>query len=130
MNELRAETVGGVGETPYRTTNSQTPPPLPHNISCFCGVATGVLVDAQNPGTGRDGATNKAYGLGSRVTGHRNTNESDAVFNDFLPLLDFAPLLNFVPPVPGSAQAPIEPRRNPLAHWWSRLSAWWRQRSR
>jgi hypothetical protein len=71
-----------------------------------------------------------AYGLGSGGTGHRNTNESDAVFNDSLPLLDFAPLLNFVPPVPGSAQAPIEPRRNPLARWWSRLSAWWRQRSR
>ena len=84
----------------------------------------------QNLGTGRlDGATNMAYGLGSGVTGHRNTNESDAVFNNFLPLLDFAPLLNFVPPVPGSAQALIEPRRNPMARWWSRLSAWWRQRS-
>jgi hypothetical protein len=64
MNELLAETVGGGGETPYRTINSQTPPPQAHNISCFCRVATGDLVDAQNPGTGRlDGATNKAYDL-------------------------------------------------------------------
>ena len=81
-------------------------------------MATGDLVDVQNPGTGSlDGATNRAYDLGSGITGHRNIKESDAVFNDFLPLL------NSVPPVPGSAPAPVEPRRNPLVRWWSRLLA-------
>jgi len=125
MTELLAETAGGGGETPYRTGTSLTPPPLPHSITYFCGIATGDLVDAQNPGTGRlDGATNKAYDLGPGITGHREIKENEEVFNDFLPLL------NSVPPAPSPGPPPVQPRGNPLLRWWSRLVEWWRRRRR
>jgi hypothetical protein len=98
MNELLTETQGGGGETPFGTGNPQTPPPLPHTITYFCGTASGDFVDAQNPGTGRlDGAVNKSYNLGSGTAGHQAIKESQVVFNDFLPLL------NSVPPAPAVA---------------------------
>jgi len=95
MTELRAETQGGGGETPFGTGKPHTPPPIPHTIRYFCGVAARDFVDAQNPGTGRlAGATNVSYNLGSGTQGHQAVKESQFVFNDFLPLL------NSVPPVP------------------------------
>ncbi len=126
MTELLAETAGGGGETPYRTGTSPTPPPLPHSISYFCATATGDLVDGQNPGTGTlAGATNKAYDLGPGIIGHREIKQNEAVFNDFLPLLNSVPPAARVPP-----PVPAQPRGNPLLRWWSRLVAWWRQRKR
>jgi hypothetical protein len=95
MNELLTETVGGGGETPFGAGDAQTPPPVPHTITYFCGTAAGDFVDAQNPGTGRlDGAVNKSYNLGSGTDGHQAIKESQVVFNDF------RPLLNSVPPAP------------------------------
>ena len=89
MNELLAETAGGGGETPFGDGKPQTPPPVPHNISYFCGTAAGDFVDAQNPGTGRlDGAVNRSYNLGAGTQGHQAIKESQLVFNDFLPLLN------------------------------------------
>jgi hypothetical protein len=95
MNELLDETEGGGGETPFGAGKPQTPGPTRHTISYFCGTAAGDFVDAQNPGTGSlSGATNRSYNLGSGTQGHQAIKESQAVFNDFLPLL------NSVPPVP------------------------------
>ena len=95
MNELLDETEGGGGETPFSAGKPQTPGPVPHTISYFCGTAAGDFVDAQNPGTGNlAGATNRSYNLGSGTQGHQAIKESQAVFNDFLPML------NSVPPVP------------------------------
>ncbi|MET0864697.1 MAG: chitobiase/beta-hexosaminidase C-terminal domain-containing protein [Nakamurella sp.] len=103
MNELLQETEGGGGETPFATGKPQTPPPLPHTISYFCGTASGDFVDAQNPGTGRlDGATNRDYNLGSGTQGHQAIKENQAVFDDFLPLL------NSVPPRP-AVQVTLDP---------------------
>ncbi|MET0966856.1 MAG: hypothetical protein ABWZ02_10685 [Nakamurella sp.] len=95
MNELLQETEGGGGETPFAAGTEQTPAPSPHFISYFCGTASGDFVDAQNPGTGRlAGAINRNYNLGSGTQGHQAIKENQAVFNDFLPLL------NSVPPRP------------------------------
>jgi hypothetical protein len=95
MNELLAETDGGGGETPFGQGDPPTPDPHPHTISYFCGVAAGDFVDAQNPGTGRlEGAVNRSYNLGSGQQGHQEVKESQAVFDDF------RPLLNSVPPLP------------------------------
>jgi hypothetical protein len=95
MTELLQETEGTGGETPFAAGTTQTPPPSPHFISYFCGTASGDFVDAQNPGTGRlAGATNRSYNLGSGTQGHQEIKENQAVFNDFLPLL------NSVPPRP------------------------------
>ena len=97
MTELLAETDGGGGETPYAAGGPHTPPPTAHNISYFCGTAAGDFIDAQNPGTGRlDGAVNRSYNLGSGTQGHQAVKENQAVFDDFLPLL------NSVPPVPAA----------------------------
>jgi len=105
MNELLAETVGvGVGgETPYRTGNSPTPLPRAHTITCFRGIATGDLVDAQSPGAGAlVGAINEAYDLGTGIASQRNIKESAAV----VPVPGSAPpstissLLNSGTPVP------------------------------
>jgi hypothetical protein len=97
MTELLAETEGGGGETPFRLGKPETPPPVPHAISYFCGVASGDFVDAQNPGTGTLlGAVNKNYNLGSGLQGHQAIKESQLVFNDF------SPLLNSVPPAPAA----------------------------
>ena len=85
----------GLGDPDYGDGDPQTPPPVPHTITYFCGTASGDFVDAQNPGTGRlDGAVNRSYNLGSGTDGHQAIKESQAVFNDFLPLL------NSVPPAP------------------------------
>src|SRR4051794_12074108 len=93
-NELLAETLGDGGEDPFGAGKEQTPPPTPHNITYFCGVARGDFIDAQNPGTGLlAGAVNKTYDLGAGLEGHEKIKESQLVFNDFLPLL------NRVPPV-------------------------------
>jgi pimeloyl-ACP methyl ester carboxylesterase len=109
MTELLAETEGGGGETPFDTGSPLTPPPLPHTISYFCGVAAGDFVDAQNPGTGRlDGAVNRSYNLGSGQQGHQAVKESRAVFDDFLPLL------NAVPPVP-AATLTLDPDSGPAS---------------
>lgn len=95
MRELRTETLGGGGDTPFGEADSQTPPPAPHNITYFCGVARGDFIDSQKRDTGfLDGATNIAYDLGSGATGHQEIKENQKVFNDFLPLL------NSVPPIP------------------------------
>jgi hypothetical protein len=95
MDELLGETLGGGGETPYGDGRPPTPPPVPHNITYFCGVARGDFIDVQNPGTGHlAGAVNKDYDLGSGLDGHEKIKESPLVFQDFLPLL------NRVPPVP------------------------------
>jgi len=122
MNELLAETVGvGVGgETPYRTGNSPTPPPRAHTITCFRGIATGDLVDAQSPGRRRVGRRDQR-GLRPRDR-HRQSAEHQGerrrsagarlgpAFDDFLP----AELRNA-----GAGPAPpaVGPRRNPLARW-------------
>lgn len=95
MTELLAETLGGGGETPYGPGDPTTPSPAEHTIRYFCATAAGDFVDAQNPGTGRlDGADNRSYNLGSGTQGHQAVKESQAVFDDFLPLL------NSVPPTP------------------------------
>jgi pimeloyl-ACP methyl ester carboxylesterase len=95
MNELLTETLGDGGENPFGAGKQQTPPPTPHNITYFCGVARGDFIDAQRPGTGLlAGAVNKNYNLGSGLEGHEKVKESQIVFSDFLPLL------NLVPPVP------------------------------
>jgi len=122
MNELLAETVGvGVGgETPYRTGNSPTPPPRAHTITCFGGIATGDLVDAQSPGRRRVGRRDQR-GLRPRDR-HRQSAEHQGerrrsagarlgpAFDDFLP----AELRNAGA---GPAPAAVGPRRNPLARW-------------
>jgi hypothetical protein len=96
MTELLSETLGDDGEDPFGTGKSQTAPPIPHNITYFCGVARGDFIDAQNPRTGLlAGAINKNYDLGSGLDGHEKIKESPLVFTDFLPLL------NRVPPAPG-----------------------------
>ena len=65
---------------------------MPHAIRYFCATAAGDFVDAQNPGTGRlTGAINRTYDLGSGTQGHQAIKESQAVFADFLPLLNAAP---------------------------------------
>lgn len=95
MRELLAETAGGGGETPFGAGDPPTDGPVPHTITYFCGTAAGDFVDAQLPGTGRlDGAVNRSYDLGSGTQGHQAIKESQAVFDDF------RPLLNSVPPVP------------------------------
>ena len=92
MNELLAETLGDGGEDPFGAGKAQTPPPTPHTITYFCGVARGDFIDAQNPGTGHlAGAVNKNYDLGSGLDGHEKVKESRLVFNDFLPLLNGVP---------------------------------------
>ena len=103
MTELLQETAGGGGETPFAAGKPPTPPPASHTISYFCGTASGDFVDAQNPGTGRlDGATNRNYNLGSGTQGHQAIKENQAVFDDFLPLL------NSVPPRP-AVQVTLDP---------------------
>ena len=88
MRELRAETLGGGGDTPFREGN-------PHKITYFCGIARGDFIDNQKRDTGfLEGATNIAYDLGSGSVGHQEIKENQKVFNDFLPLL------NSVSPVP------------------------------
>ena len=95
MRELLTETEGGGGETPYGAGDPPTEGERPHTIAYFCATAAGDFVDAQNPGTGRlDGAVNRSYNLGSGTQGHQAIKESQAVFDDFLPLL------NSTPPVP------------------------------
>jgi pimeloyl-ACP methyl ester carboxylesterase len=95
MRELLAETAGGGGETPFGAGDPPTDGERPHTITYFCGTAAGDFVDAQNPGTGRlDGAVNRSYNLGSGTQGHQAIKESQAVFDDF------RPLLNSIPPVP------------------------------
>ena len=107
MNELLDETEGGGGETPFAAGKPPTPAPQPHTISYFCGTAAGDFVDAQNPGTGNlSGATNRSYNLGSGTQGHQAIKENQAVFNDFLPLL------NSVPPVPAVVVA-VAPQSGP-----------------
>jgi len=92
---LLEETLGGGGETPYRAGQPQTPPPAPHNITYFCGIAKGDFVDASLPGTGKlAGAVNREYDRGPSVVGHERIKEDPVVFADFLPLL------NSVPPAP------------------------------
>ena len=93
MNELLAETLGDGGEVPFGAGKEQTAPPSPHNITYFCGVASGdFFIDAQNPGTGLlAGAVNKSYDLGSGLDGHEKVKESRRVFDDFLPLLNRVP---------------------------------------
>jgi pimeloyl-ACP methyl ester carboxylesterase len=112
MTELLAETEGGGGETPYRTGQASTPAPAPHQITYFCGIASGDFVDASRPGTGRlTGAVNRDYSLGASFLGHRQIKESPVVFADFLPLL------NTVPPAP-PANLTVQPgsgsQANPL----------------
>ena len=95
MRGLLAETEGGGGETPFGAGDPPTEGEQPHSIVYFCGTAAGDFVDAQNPGTGRlEGAVNRSYNLGSGTQGHQAIKESQAVFDDF------RPLLNSVPPVP------------------------------
>lgn len=97
MNELLDEELGGGGETPYGAGKDQTPPPTPHNITYFCGIARCDFIDAQNVGTGRlAGAVNREYCLGTDVAGHREIKQNQVVFNDFFPYL------NSVPPVPAA----------------------------
>jgi hypothetical protein len=92
MTELLAETLGGGGEDPFGAGKEQTPPPTPHNITYFCGVARGDFIDAQSPGTGLlAGAVNKTYNLGSGLDGHEKIKESRRVFDDFRPLLNRVP---------------------------------------
>jgi pimeloyl-ACP methyl ester carboxylesterase len=95
MRELLAETEGGGGETPFGVGDPPTDGEQPHTITYVCATAAGDFVDAQNPGTGRlDGAVNRSYNLGSGTQGHQAIKESQAVFDDF------RPLLNSVPPAP------------------------------
>ncbi|WP_395726464.1 chitobiase/beta-hexosaminidase C-terminal domain-containing protein [Nakamurella sp.] len=95
MTGLLAETEGGGGETPFGAGDPPTDGEPPHTITYFCATAAGDFVDAQNPGTGRlDGAVNRSYNLGSGTQGHQAIKESQAVFDDF------RPLLNSVPPAP------------------------------
>ncbi len=95
MRELLAETEGGGGETPFGAGDPPVDGDPPHTITYFCGTAAGDFVDAQNPGTGRlDGAVNRSYNLGSGTQGHQAIKESQAVFDDF------RPLLNSTPPAP------------------------------
>ena len=83
------------GRTRTAWARTQTPPPRPHNITYFCGIAQGDFIDAQNPGSGRlAGAINRGYNLGAGTTGHERIKENQVVFNDFLPHL------NSVPPAP------------------------------
>jgi hypothetical protein len=97
MNELLDEDLGGGGENPFGPGKDETPPPAPHNITYFCGVAKGDFIDAQSPGTGRlAGAINREYNLGAGAAGHEQIKESPVVFNDFLRHL------NSVPPAPAS----------------------------
>lgn len=92
MRELLAETAGGGGETPFGAGDPRTDGEQPHTITYFCGTAAGDFVDAQNPGTGRlDGAVNRSYNLGSGTQGHQVIKESQAVFDDFRPLLNSTP---------------------------------------
>jgi hypothetical protein len=92
MTELLAETEGGGGETPFGAGDPPTEGTQPHTITYFCGTAAGDFVDAQNPGTGRlDGAVNRSYNLGSGTQGHQAIKENQAVFDEFLPLLNSTP---------------------------------------
>ena len=112
MTELLGETEGGGGEAPHRPGQTVTPPPTPHNITYFCGIAQGDFVDASRSGTGRlTGAVNRNYSLGPSLLGHRRIKEDPVVFADFLPLL------NTVPPAPPATLA-VQPdagsHANPL----------------
>jgi hypothetical protein len=112
MTELLGETEGGGGEAPHRPGQALTPPPTPHNITYFCGIAQGDFVDASRSGTGRlTGAVNRNYSLGPSLLGHRRIKEDPVVFADFLPLL------NTVPPAPPATLA-VQPdagsHANPL----------------
>jgi hypothetical protein len=96
MRQLLGETAGGGGQTPHGVGKEPTPGPSPHNITYFCAVATGDLVDLLQRGTSRlDGAITKSYAdLGPWKTGHEEVKENLGVF------LDFLPHLNSVPPAP------------------------------
>jgi pimeloyl-ACP methyl ester carboxylesterase len=91
---LRAETDGGGGETPFAKGKPQTPPPDPHNVTFYCGIARGDFVDKQHQDTGKlAGAINEVFKLGGNLGGHVQIKESQTVFDKF------SPLLNSVPPV-------------------------------
>jgi len=110
MTELLAETEGGGGETPFGAGDPATGGAQPHTITYFCAIAAGDFVDAQNPGTGRlDGAVNRSYNLGSGTQGHQAIKESQAVFDDFRPLLNStapAPPVRLALQPPAGAQQP------------------------
>lgn len=107
MRKLLAEDIGGGRETPFGKGKPKTPPPYPHNITYFCGIAKGDLIDSKKSGTGElAGAINKTYDFGFVEDGHKGIKEDEKVFNDFLPYL------NSVPPVPPVKRAIDKTKRN------------------
>ncbi len=112
MTELLDESLGGGGETPYRQGQPQTPPPAPHNITYFCGIAKGDFVDASLPDTGKlAGAVNREYDRGPSTIGHERIKEDPVVFSEFLPLLNSVapapPVVITLSPPSGSYAGPL-----------------------
>jgi hypothetical protein len=94
MRKLLAEDLGGGSETPFGEGKPTTPPPSPHNITYFCGIAKGDLIDSQKSGTGKlEGAINKIYDFGFVEDGHKKIKEDEKVFNDFLLYLNSVPVI-------------------------------------
>ena|SRR5215207_3675470 len=99
MKQLRTETLGGGGDTPFGEGDSRTSPPAPHNITYFCAISRGDFVDGSKQDTGKlEGAVNivrdyKDISPFNRPGRHKRIKEDPTIFNEFLPLL------NSVPPV-------------------------------
>jgi pimeloyl-ACP methyl ester carboxylesterase len=107
MNELLAEElVGGKDETPYGQGKQQTPGPVPHNITYFCGIAEGDYADIRSPKSDTKPAvsTSMIKDAISKVysyTEFQNPfDKHERIIKDPVVVLDIKGLLNSVPPVP------------------------------
>ncbi|MDQ4142996.1 MAG: lipase family protein [Actinomycetota bacterium] len=105
---LAEELVGGGDETPYGEGEQQTPGPVPHNITYYCGIAKGDLSDIRSPDPNKstsrlEGAINEVFKFtGDDVLRHQKIiTEPEVVTGNVAKGLEgFARHLNSVPPVP------------------------------
>ena len=109
MNELLAETEGGGGETPFGGRQPADPGTASRTPSATSAAPPPAISSTRRipAPAASSGATNRSYNLGSGTQGHQAIKESQAVFNDFLPLL------NSVPPVPAVVLT-LDPESGPV----------------
>jgi pimeloyl-ACP methyl ester carboxylesterase len=108
MTELLSETDGGGGETPFGQGGQQTPGPVPHPITYYCGIAKGDFVDSQSPDQDRstsmlEGAIHEVFKYtGDDLSRHEQiiTDRDVVMGNAAKGLEGFSRHLNSVPPVP------------------------------
>jgi pimeloyl-ACP methyl ester carboxylesterase len=108
MTELLSEMDGGGGETPFGEDGQQTPGPVPHPITYYCGIAKGDFVDSQSPDPDRstsmlEGAIHEVFKYtGDDLSRHEQiiTDQDVVMGNAAKGLEGFSQHLNSVPPVP------------------------------